>query len=392
MLRWPLGQFVRFRLWSFSLATLSRTTLKRTALHAKHCQAGARMVEFGGWEMPVEYSGIMEEHLAVRTRAGLFDVSHMGEIEVRGLRACALLQHLTSNDVSHLQVFQAQYSALMYPQGSAVDDCVIHRLEEDHFFICVNAANTEKDFEYILKNNPYDDPSEAQVTNVSPAYSQLALQGPASAAILSKVTDANLRELQYYWCRHATCCGVKGLLARTGYTGEDGFEFYFSPSASQTVWEGLLEAGCPEGLIPAGLGARNTLRLEAAYPLYGHELDAETTLLEANLGWIAKLEKGPFIGRDALLRQKERGVRKRLAGFEMTERGIGRDGYSVWIDGRARGQVTSGSYAPYLKKNIGLAYVPPEDAKPGREIQIEIRGKRTGAREVALPFYRRAKG
>ncbi|HLI35563.1 MAG TPA: glycine cleavage system aminomethyltransferase GcvT, partial [Terriglobia bacterium] len=361
---------------------------KRTALYAAHREAGARIVEFGGWEMPVEYSGIIEEHLAVRTRAGLFDVSHMGEIEVRGPRALALLQHLTSNDVSRLRIYQAQYSALMYPQGSAVDDCVIHRLGEDHFFICVNAANTDKDFEYIRSHNPYD-ASEIQVRNVSAEYSQLALQGPASAAILNKVTDAKLAELKYYWCCPANCCGVKGLLARTGYTGEDGFEFYFPPSESEKVWKTLLDAGRGESLIPAGLGARNTLRLEAAYPLYGHELDAETTLLEANLGWICNFEKGPFIGREALVEEKRQGLRKKLVGFEMVERGIARDGYSVLTESKGQGRVTSGSYAPYLKKNIGLAYIPPQDAEPGRNLEIEIRGKRVRAQQVALPFYKR---
>ena len=346
------------------------------------------MVEFGGWEMPVEYSGIIEEHLAVRTRAGLFDVSHMGEIEVRGPRALALLQYLTSNDVSRLKIYQAQYSALMYPQGSAVDDCVVHRLGDDHFFICVNAANTDNDFEYIIRQNPYD-ASEVQVRNVSAECSQLALQGPASAAILSKVTDAKLTELKYYWCCPARCCGVDVLLARTGYTGEDGFEFYFPPSESEKVWRTLLDAGQAEGLIPAGLGARNTLRLEAAYPLYGHELDAETTLLEANLGWICNFEKGSFIGRDALMGQKQQGLRKKLVGFEMVERGIARDGYSVWTESQRRGRVTSGSYAPYVKKNIGLAYIPPEDAELGRNLEVEIRGKRVLARQVALPFYKR---
>jgi len=370
------------------LATSTGIALKRTALYAVHCEAGARMVEFGGWEMPVEYSGIIEEHLAVRTRAGLFDVSHMGEIEVRGPRALALLQYLTSNDVSRLKIYQAQYSALMYPQGSAVDDCVVHRLGDDHFFICVNAANTDNDFEYIIRQNPYD-ASEVQVRNVSAECSQLALQGPASAAILSKVTDAKLTELKYYWCCSARCCGVNVLLARTGYTGEDGFEFYFPPSESEKVWRTLLDAGQAEGLIPAGLGARNTLRLEAAYPLYGHELDAETTLLEANLGWICNFEKGSFIGRDALMGQKQQGLRKKLVGFEMVERGIARDGYSVWTESQRRGRVTSGSYAPYVKKNIGLAYIPPEDAELGRNLEVEIRGKRVLARQVALPFYKR---
>jgi aminomethyltransferase len=361
--------------------------LKRTALNAVHKAAGARLVEFGGWEMPVEYTGIREEHLAVRTGAGLFDVSHMGEIEVRGREALALLQWVTSNDVLRLKDFQAQYSALMCLQGSVVDDCIVHRFGEDHYFLCVNAANTDKDFDWIVRNNSFD----AEVRNVSAAYTQLALQGPRAAEILARVTSADLPALRYFWFRRAKCCGVEGLLARTGYTGEDGFEFYFPPAESERVWSQALEAGKPEGLIPVGLGARNTLRLEAAYPLYGHELDEETTLLEANLGWICKLEKGEFLGREALLKQRQQGTRKTLVGFEMTDRGIARDGYSVLVDGQAVGRVTSGSYAPYLKKNIGLAYVPPEHAAVGREIQIDIRGKALSARQVSLPFYRRPK-
>lgn len=361
--------------------------LKRTALNAVHRAAGARLVEFGGWEMPVEYSGIMQEHLAVRTRAGLFDVSHMGELEVQGPEALALLQWVTSNDVSRLKDFQAQYSALMYPPGSAVDDCIVHRMAADHYFLCVNAANTDKDFAWIVQQNTFD----AEVRNVSSAYTQLALQGPQAAEILARVTDAGLSALRYYWFCRAKCCGVEGLLARTGYTGEDGFEFYFAPAESERVWNALLEAGKPKGLIPAGLGARNTLRLEAAYPLYGHELDEETSLLEANLGWICKLDKGEFIGRGPLVEQRQQGTRKKLVGFEMTARGIARDGYSVLMDGKAVGRVTSGSYAPYLKKSIGLAYVPPERAEVGREIQIEIRGKAVPARLVLLPFYKRSK-
>lgn len=348
------------------------------------------MVEFGGWEMPVEYSGIVDEHLAVRKRAGLFDVSHMGEIEVRGPKALDLLQILTPNDVSKLKLYQAQYSALMLPQGSAVDDCVIHRLGDGDYFICVNAANTEKDFECIAAKNPFG--SEAAVTDVSARYSQLALQGPAAAGILNNVTDADLSSLQYYWCCPATCCGVAGLLARTGYTGEDGFEFYFAPDESERVWKGLLAAGKDAGLIPAGLGARNTLRLEAAYPLYGHELDPETTLLEAGLGWICKLAKGEFIGRDVLARQKAEGLSKKLVGLEMIDRGIARECYPVWINGSAQGKVTSGSYAPLLERNIALAYVPPELAAPGTEMDIEIRSRRVAARQVPLPFYRRPKG
>jgi glycine cleavage system T protein (aminomethyltransferase) len=369
------------------VATPAGVALRRTALNAAHKAAGAKMVEFGGWEMPVEYSGILEEHLAVRTRAGLFDVSHMGEIEVRGPQALALLEYLTPNNVSRLQVSQAQYSALMYPGGSAVDDCVVHRLGEDHFLLCVNASRADQDFDWIVQHNAWD----AEVRNVSSQYSQLALQGPRAAPILAKVTDADLGGLRYYWFCRAACCGVEGLLARTGYTGEDGFEFYFAPAESERVWQGLLGAGEPEGLVAAGLGARNTLRLEAAYPLYGNELDAETTLLEAGLGWICKFDKGNFMGREALLEQKQRGMPKKLVGFEMAERGIARDGHAVEIDGKVVGRVTSGSYTPFVKKSIGLAYVPPQCAEPGRPIHVEIRGSGVAARLVSLPFYKRSK-
>ncbi len=369
------------------MATPESSGAKRTALYAIHKAAGARMTEFGGWEMPIEYAGITREHLAVRKAAGLFDVSHMGEISVRGPQALPLLQELTSNDVSRLKVFQAQYSALMYPEGSAIDDCVVHRLGEDEYFICVNAANTDQDFEWIAAHNRFG----AEIQNVSPEYSQLALQGPRAAAILSKVSDFDLSSLRYYWCGRAECCGVQGLLARTGYTGEDGFEFYFAPEHSTQVWRALIEAGRDEGLEPIGLGARNTLRLEAAYPLYGHELDRDTTLLEANLGWICKLEKGEFLGKDVLEKQRREGVRKKLVGFEMLEPGIARDGYPVWMEGQKVGKVTSGSPAPFLKKNLGLAYVPPAAAGAGREMEIEIRTRQVRARQVPLPFYKRPK-
>jgi glycine cleavage system T protein (aminomethyltransferase) len=337
--------------------------------------------------MPVEYAGITQEHLAVRNVAGLFDVSHMGEIEVRGAGALSLLQHITSNDASRLKISQAQYSALMLPNGAAVDDCVIHRLGDEHFFLCVNAANTEKDFDWISGSNRFG----AEVRNISDEYGQVAVQGPRAATILARVTSADLSQLRTYWFIHTQCCGVSGILARTGYTGEDGFEFYFSPGHSDEVWSGLLDAGQRDGIALCGLGARNTLRLEAAYPLYGHELDEETTLIEANLGWICKLDKGNFLGRDALVAQLEGRVRKKLIGFEMTERGIARDGFDVLVEGRKLGRVTSGSPAPFLKKNIGLAYVPPDCAQAGREIQIDIRGKATGARQMPLPFYKRQK-
>ena len=365
----------------------ARTALKRTALNGLHKSLGARMVEFGGWEMPVEYSGIIQEHLAVRNRAGLFDVSHMGEIEISGPHALSLLQHITSNDASRLRDFQAQYSALMYPKGSSVDDCVVHRFTQEQYLICVNAANTDKDFDWIVAHNSVG----AEVRNVSSEYSQLALQGPRAAEIVAKVSSVNLSGLKYYWFCRARFCGVEGLLARTGYTGEDGFEFYFAPGDSEQVWNTLIEAGKSEGLVPAGLGARNTLRLEAGYPLYGHELDEDTTLLEANLGWITKIEKGEFIGRDALLAQRARGTRKRLVGFEMTGQGIARDGYNLYIASERAGRVTSGSYAPFLKKNIGMAYTSSPLASPGSEVEVEIRARRTGARIVPLPFYKRPK-
>ena len=345
------------------------------------------MVDFAGWEMPVEYQSLTQEHLAVRTRAGLFDVSHMGEIEIRGPEALNLLQWITSNDVSRLQDFQAQYSALMAAAGNAVDDCIVHRLATSHYFLCVNAANTQKDFDWLIENNSFD----AEVVNVSSAYSQLALQGPQAQSILARVTTANLPALRTYWFGLVSCAGVDGILARTGYTGEDGFEFYFPPQESERVWGAFLEAGKSEGLIPAGLGARNTLRLEAGYPLYGNELDDQTTLIEANLGWICKFDKGDFLGGSVLLAQKEKGATRKLVGFEMTGPGIARGGYAVFAEGRKVGRVTSGSYAPYLRKSIGLAYGPREHAEVGREFLIEIRGKPVAARQIALPFYKRAR-
>ena len=361
--------------------------LKLTGLNAAHRALNAKMVDFCGWDMPVEYSGITREHLAVRTAAGLFDVSHMGEIEVRGPQALDLLQHVTSNDVSRLQDGQAQYSALMLPSGSCIDDCVVHRFGAEHYFLCVNAANTDRDYAWMVQCNSFG----ADVLNVSAHYAQVALQGPRALEILRKLAEADPTDLKYYWFRQARVAGVEGILARTGYTGEDGFEFYFPPASSEHVWNTLLDAGKAEGLIPAGLGARNTLRLEAGFPLYGHELDEQTTLIEANLGWIVKLEKGDFIGRSVLQQQSTEGTAKKLIGFEMIDRAPARDAYPVWVEGKAVGKVTSGSPAPYLKKNIGLAYVPPEFAQVGREIQIEIRGRKANAQIIKLPFYRRQK-
>ena len=344
------------------------------------------MVDFGGWEMPVEYSGIIAEHMATRTAAGLFDVSHMGEIEVRGPRALELVQHVTSNDAGKLAVGQAQYSGLLTDAGTFVDDLLVHRIADAHYLLCVNAGNQDKDFEYICEHNRFG----AAVENAGPRYSQLALQGPRALAVLQRMTEAPIAALRYYRFVLGDVDGVACLIARTGYTGEDGFELYFPPEHSEKLWNGLLDAGQPHGLLPCGLGARNTLRLEAAMCLYGHEIDDTTTVWEANLGWICKPDKGEFLGREALLAQKRRGVKRRLVGFEMEDRLIARDGCAVIIAGNPAGHVTSGSPAPFLKKNIGMAYVPAESSAVGTEIEIVIRANRGRARVAPMPFYKRA--
>jgi len=360
-------------------------SLRVTALNPVHRQMKAKMVPFGGWDMPVEYSGIVQEHLAVRTRAGLFDVSHMGEIEIRGRQALDLVQHVTSNDASRLAVGQIQYAGLMYPQGTFVDDLLVHKMADDHYFLVVNASNQDKDFEWIRQNNRFD----AQVANAGEQYSQLAVQGPEALSILRKLTAVDLAAIRYYWFTRGQVDGVDCIIARSGYTGEDGFEIYFDPRESVRVWSALLRAGAEHGLMPCGLGARNTLRLEAKMALYGHEIDETHTPLEADLGWICKLDKPAFLGRDTLLRQKQEGVKRRLAGFEVTGRGIARDGYPVYIEGAEVGYVTSGSPAPFLKKNIGLAYLPAGMIETGREIEIGIRNQRVAARLVPTPFYKR---
>jgi aminomethyltransferase len=360
--------------------------LRKTALHSVHRRMGAKMVDFGGWDMPVEYSGIIAEHMATRTAAGLFDVSHMGEIEVSGPHALALVQYVTSNDASKLVDGQAQYSGLLTNTGTFVDDLLVHRLADTHYLLCVNAGNQDRDFDYIRAHNRFG----AKVENTGPRYSQLALQGPRALAILQRLTKVPVAGLRYYYFTSGEVDGVACLIARTGYTGEDGFELYFPPQHSERLWNDLLEAGREHGLTPCGLGARNTLRLEASMCLYGHEIDESTTVWEANLGWICKLGKGDFLGRDALLAQKESGVQRRLIGFEMEGRLIARDAYEVFIAGKPAGKVTSGSPAPFLKKNIGMAYVPVASSAPGTEIEIAIRAGRAPARIVPVPFYRRA--
>lgn len=367
--------------------TNTKPALRKTALHAVHRASGARMTGFAGFDMPVEYRGIIEEHIAVRTTAGLFDVSHMGEIEIRGREALALVQYVTCNDASKLTVGQAQYTALLRPDGTFVDDLVLHKLSDTHYLLCVNAINREKDYHWIVAHNRFD----ASVTHSSDNYTQLALQGPRALAILQPLTPVDLSTLRTYRFTFGRVCDVDCLIARTGYTGEDGFELYFKPAESEKIWNALMDSGKGEGLQPAGLGARNTLRLEACYALYGHEIDETTTLWEAKLDWICKLDKGDFIGRDALRAQKEKGIERILVGFRMTERGIGRDADPVLINGEECGRVTSGSYAPWLKQNLGLAYVPVAASAPGTTIAIRIRGRPVAAEIVPIPFYKRPK-
>jgi aminomethyltransferase len=363
------------------------TQLRKTALHAVHRRMNAKMVNFGGWDMPVEYSGILAEHMATRTAAGLFDVSHMGEIEVRGEHALDLVQHVTCNDAAKLAVGQAQYSGLMTAQGTFVDDLLVHHISGTHYLLCVNAGNQEKDFEHIGAHNRWN----TQVENAGERYSQLALQGPQALEILQRFTTVPLESIRSYHFTSGAVDGVACLIARTGYTGEDGFEIYFAPEYSEKLWFNLLEAGASHGLLPCGLGARNTLRLEASMCLYGHEIDDTTTPWEAGLAWICKPKKGEFLGREALILQKEKGVERTLVGFEMQNRLIARDGCRVSIDAKQSGRVTSGSPAPFLKKNIGMAYVPPAARMPGTTITIEIRGNQAPARIVSMPFYKRPK-
>ena len=359
--------------------------LRKTSLNSRHRQLGAKMVNFGGWEMPLEYSGILAEHEAVRTRAGLFDVSHMGEIEIRGAQALDLVQQVSCNNAAKLVVGQAHYSGLMTERGTFVDDLLVHKLSDTHYLLCVNAANQDHDFEHIKANNKFD----AKVENAGPRYSQLAIQGPKAKEILQRLTPVSLDSIRYYHFAFGQVGGVDCLIARTGYTGEDGFEIYFDPGHSEKLWDELMKAGEPAGLLPCGLGARNTLRLEAGMCLYGHEIDETTTPLEAGLGWICKLDKGPFLGSNVLNEQKRCGIDRRLVGFEMLDKRIGRDGYPVLIDGREAGRVTSGGPAPFLKKNIGMAYVPSTTGAAGTKLEISIRGQAAPAQIVALPFYKR---
>lgn len=363
------------------------SVLRVTPLNAVHRQAGAKMVDFGGWDMPVQYSGIIDEHQTVRTSVGVFDVSHMGEIEIRGPQALQLTDYVTTNAVGKLKTGQIHYSGLLYEHGGFVDDILVHKVADDHFFLCVNASNQDKDFEHIRQHNRFD----AEVIFTSDRYAQIALQGPKALATLQKLTPVDLSAIRYYWFTDGEVSGTPARIARTGYTGEDGFEVYIAPDQAVRLWREILNAGEEFGAKLAGLGARNTLRLEAKMALYGHEIDATILPFEADLAWIVKMDKGDFVGRPALQALLDRGLTRKLVGFEMRGRGIGRDGYEVMLDGAAAGWVTSGGPSPTLNKNIGLCYLPAAQAEIGRTIHIIIRNQPVEAVTVPTPFYKRAK-
>jgi aminomethyltransferase len=369
------------------MADIAGSPLRKTPLHARHRAHGAKTMGFGGWDMPVEYTGIIEEHMAVRTRAGLFDVSHMGEIEIAGADALAAVQKISSNDASRLAVGQIHYSGLLTGEGTFVDDVLVYRLQNDHFMLVVNAGNITKDYKWIADH--IQDAGDAVAVNSSSRYALLALQGPAARDILQPLTGVDLAALEHYRFATGEVVGVLATISRTGYTGEDGFEIFVPPAAAERVWEAILMAGREAQLIPAGLGARDTLRLEAGMRLYGSDIDETTTALEADLGWIVGWSKPDFIGREALVRQKEAGVQRRLVGFELLDRGIARQGYLAYVGGERAGAVTSGTQTPYLKKAVGLAYLPAGSTAPDTEFEIDVRGRRARARVVPLPFYRR---
>jgi aminomethyltransferase len=378
-----------------SAVSATTPTIRKTALNAVHRQMGAKMVDFNGWDMPVEYpsaGGIIAEHNAVRTGVGIFDVSHMGDIRLRGSQALAAVQHISMNDASRLAIGQAQYSALLYPQGTFVDDVIVHRLGEDDYLLVINAGTREKDFNWVRDNTRQFD---CEVENLSDDFTQIAIQGPKGVDLLQKLTDANLSAVKFYWVTRGTVCGLKNILiARTGYTAEDGFEIYVpaDEATSAKVWNQVLDAGKEFGVIPCGLGARNTLRLEGALSLYGHEISDTINVWEAGLDRFCKMEKPDFIGRATLEKAKSAGLKRTLIGLEMIERGIARDGYKVFgEDGREIGYVTSGSYAPFLKKNIALAYVPPEYSAMGSTVKVECRTQGVKAKVVPIPFYKRPK-
>jgi aminomethyltransferase len=381
------------------LSVVEATTpaVRKTALNAMHRQMGAKMVDFNGWDMPVEYPasigcGIINEHMAVRTGAGIFDVSHMGDIRLTGRQALDAVQHISMNDASRLAIGQAQYSALLYPEGTFVDDVIVHRLGEDEYLLVINAGTREKDFSWVRANTRQ---FNCTVEDQSDDFTQVAIQGPKAVDVLQQLTDADLSAVRFYWVTRGTVCGLPSILiARTGYTAEDGFEIYIpaDEATSARVWKEILAAGKEFGTVPCGLGARNTLRLEGSLSLYGHEISDRINVWEAKLDRFCKMEKPEFVGRAALEKAKAAGVKRTLVGLEITERGIARDGYKVLDpNGSEIGSVTSGSPAPFLKKNIALAYVPPQFAAAGVTVKVDVRGQGVGARVVPTPFYKRPK-
>jgi aminomethyltransferase len=387
----------RIRPEAILLSALEATppVVRKTALNAVHRQMGAKMVEFNGWDMPVEYpkyGGIVAEHMAVRTGVGIFDVSHMGDIRLSGPEALAAVQHISMNDASRLAIRQAQYSALLYPNGTFVDDVIVHRLGEDDYLLVINAGTREKDFNWVRDNTRQ---FNCKVEHLSDDFTQIAIQGPKGVNLLQRLTDADLSTVKFYWLTRGTVCGLRNILiARTGYTAEDGFEIYIpaDEATSGRVWNEVLAAGKEFGVVPCGLGARNTLRLEGKLPLYGHEISDTINVWEAGLDRFCKMEKTEFTGKAALEQARAAGLKKTLVGLEMVERGIARDGYKVRNEaGREIGYITSGSPAPFLKKNIALAYVPPDLAAIGNTVKVEIRGQGVKAQVVPTPFYKRPK-
>jgi aminomethyltransferase len=370
-------------------------TLRKTALNALHRRLGAKMVDFGGWDMPVEYpssGGLMKEHLAVRTGVGMFDVSHMGDILIRGPQALDATQWISMNDASKLQENQAHYSALLYPEGGFVDDVIVHKLGQNDYLLVINAGTREKDYSWVRKNVSR---FKCHANDVGDYYTQIAIQGPKAEATLQKLTDVDLSQIKNYWFRHGTVCGLPNtMIARTGYTAEDGFEIYVPSdvATSERVWNEVTEAGKEFGIVACGLGARNTLRLEGRMALYGHEISDTINVWEAGLDRFCKMEKPDFVGKAALEKAKAEGLKRTLVGLEAVDRGIPRDGYKVMdASGREIGYVTSGSYAPFLKKNIALAYVPPSHSELGNELFVEIRGQQVKCKVVPTPFYKRPK-
>jgi len=362
----------------------STQKVKKTALYDTHVSRGAKMVEFGGFLMPVQYRGIIEEHRKVRTTVGVFDVSHMGEFEIRGSGALNFLQRMTINDAATLDVNQAQYSAMCYPHGGIVDDLIVYRLA-DHYMLVVNAGNLQKDFDWLQQHVD----GNTQLINISDETSLLAVQGRHAQATLQKLTKMDLSAIKYYWFAQGEMAGVPVFISRTGYTGEDGFEVGFPAYHSKKMWDAIFEAGAPFDIEPIGLGARDTLRLEMKFCLYGNDIDETTLPIETGLGWITKLDKGDFFGREPIAKMKAGGIPRTLVGFEVDGRAIARHGYPILKDGKTIGKVTSGTFSPSLEKAIGLGLIETAHNQIGAEISIDARGRMAGARIVKTPFYRR---